>query len=137
MWKFYALLSAFFTAVVAFLSKKGVGSLENSLETTVRVIIMALALVAVTVALGNFSGIHRVAKQDVILLIASGVAAALSTFFYFLALKTGHASGVLAIDRLSVVFILLLAVLFLGEALTMLKTAGALLIVVGALLMII
>ena len=60
---------------------------------------------------------------------------ALSWLFYFLTLQSGRAVSVVAIDRLSVVFVVLLAAMFLGETLTREMLSGGCLMVLGALLM--
>lgn len=66
----------------------------------------------------------------------SGIAGAFSWLFYFLALKTGPVQGVAALDRLSVVFVFVLAVLFLGEPLGWKNALGAALLISGAVLMV-
>lgn len=68
-------------------------------------------------------------------IVASGIAGALSWLFYFFALQNGPAAAVSGIDRLSVVFVVILAALFLGEAFTIKTAIGALLIVAGAILL--
>jgi transporter family protein len=55
--------------------------------------------------------------------------------FYFFALKYGPATGVVAIDKLSVVFVLILVTLFMGESLTWKSGVGAVLLTIGAILM--
>ena len=66
----------------------------------------------------------------------SGIAGALSWLAMFSALKLGPAPGVSALDRTSVVFVLILSVLFLGTQLTWKATLGAAMIAAGAMLMI-
>jgi len=73
--------------------------------------------------------------KTLLFITLSGIAGALSWLAYFAALKIGPASSVAALDRLSVVFVLVCAVLFLGEALTLKNTLGALMIAGGAMLM--
>jgi transporter family protein len=51
------------------------------------------------------------------------------------ALKYGPASGVAAIDRTSVVFVLIFAALFLAEKITLKSATGAAMIALGAILM--
>jgi transporter family protein len=67
-------------------------------------------------------------------IILSGVAGALSWLLYFFAIKNGPVGGVVAIDRTSVIFALLLSALFLGESLTLKTALGGGLILAGALL---
>lgn len=62
------------------------------------------------------------------------MAGALSWLMMFAALKVGPAGGVAALDRLSVVFVVILAAIFLGEALTWKTALGVLLITLGALM---
>ena len=135
-WIIFALLSAVFAGAVAVLGKIGLKGVDSTLATSLRSIVMAVFLVVVSLSLGKFSSLNSIDNKALFFIVASGIAGALSWLFYFLALKLGPASGVSAIDRTSAVFVLILAVLFLGEALTWMKAAGALLIVGGAILMI-
>jgi transporter family protein len=64
----------------------------------------------------------------------SGIAGALSWLFYFLALKIGKASQVAPIDRLSIVFVIILAFLILGEKISLKIAIGTALMAVGAIL---
>lgn len=136
MWLFYAFLSAFTAALVAIFAKLGLKEIDSTLATTIRAIIMAVFLVLVSIAFKKFNGFSfgDLAGREWVLITFAGIAGALSWLFYFLAIKTGTASGVVAIDRLSVVFVVLLAAFFLGEALTWQSVFGALLITVGAIL---
>ncbi|MGA7312463.1 MAG: EamA family transporter, partial [Silvibacterium sp.] len=67
--------------------------------------------------------------------IASGIATGLSWICYFRALSLGQASKVAPIDKLSVVFVILLAAPILGETITAKKMLGGLLIAVGAIVL--
>ena len=70
-----------------------------------------------------------------VFLILSGVATGLSWLCYFRALQLGEASKVAPIDKLSVVFVVVFAALFLGERITVTGVMGAILIAVGAILL--
>lgn len=65
-------------------------------------------------------------------LVLSGIATGMSWLCYFRALQLGEASRVAPVDKLSVVFAIFLAVLFLGEKLTWQHWIGGALIVAGA-----
>ena len=136
MWISYALLSAVFAAAVAILGKIGLKNVDSTLATTIRAVVMAVFLLGATAALQKFSLIKTVGSQTLTFIIFSGVAGALSWLFYFLALKYGPATGVAALDRLSVVFVVILAAMFLGEALTLKSVSGLILLVLGALLLV-
>jgi len=136
MWLFYAFLSAISAALVAVFAKLGLKELDSTLATTIRAIIMAVFLVLVSITLRKFDGFSfaTLGNKEWLLIVLAGIAGALSWLFYFFAIKIGEASGVVAIDRLSIVFVVLLAALFLGEALTWQSILGALLMVAGAVL---
>lgn len=136
MWIFYALMAAVFAAAVAIFGKLGLKSIDPTLATAVRSIIMAGFMISAAFALGKFNGftLNSFSGREWLLIAGAGVAGALSWLFYFVALKEGPATGVAALDRLSVVFVIVLAAIFLGEALTWKTVFGGLLITFGALL---
>lgn len=134
-WIILAVLSAVFAALVAIFGKIGIANLDSTLATTVRAVIMAAFLVVVSLALGKAKLLETIDNKALAFIALSGIAGATSWLFYFLALKFGPASGVAALDRLSVVFVLVLAVLFLSESLTWRSGVGAALLTAGAILM--
>lgn len=136
MWIVYAFASALFAALVAIFAKLGLKDIDSTLATTVRAVIMAAFLVVISLFLQKFEGfsVGTFSSREWLLIAASGIAGALSWLFYFVALKEGLASSVAAIDRLSIVFVILLAALFLGEALGWKTALGALLMAGGAIL---
>lgn len=136
-WIIYALLSAFFAALVAIFGKIGLKGIDTTFATTLRSIIMAAFLVITSLALGKLDFHTQLGGKEFTFIVLSGIAGALSWLFYFSALKNGPASGVAALDRLSVVFVLALALIFLGEHFTWKSSIGAFLIAAGAILMVI
>lgn len=136
MWIGYALLSAIFAAAVAILGKIGLKNVDSTLATTIRSVVMALFLLGASLLLQKFALIKTFGNQALVFIVFSGIAGALSWLFYFLALKNGPVAGVAALDRLSVVFVVILAAIFLGEALTLKSVSGLILLVLGALLLV-
>lgn len=136
MWYTYAFLSAITAAGVAIFAKMGLKSLDSVLATTIRSIIMAMFLVITSLFLRRFQGFHlnSLSSKDWLLITLAGLSGALSWLFYFLALKTGLATKVVVIDRLSLVFVVILAAVFLGEAIGWKTVFGSLLVVSGAIL---
>jgi len=134
-WLVWSLLSALFAAATALLAKLGVAHVEPNLATAIRTTVVVLFAWAIALALGSHSGIHGIDRRSWLLLGASGLATGLSWICYFRALSLGEASKVAPIDKLSVVFVILLAWPLLGEALTTRKVAGGVLIAAGAILL--
>ncbi|CAH0122177.1 hypothetical protein PAE9249_04724 [Paenibacillus sp. CECT 9249] len=136
MWLIFALLSAVMAALVAIFGKIGLSGIDANTATAVRAVIMALFLVLVVVFEGKISQVSTILanKKALTFIIASGLAGALSWLFYFLALKYGKVSQVGPIDKLSVVIAVILAVIFLGEKISLINAIGVFLIAAGALL---
>jgi len=131
-WLVWSLLSALFAALTAILAKKGVAGVDANLATAVRttvVVVFAWLLALLTGTPGRF---QPFTGKTWLFLAISGVATGLSWLCYFHALQVGEASRVAPIDKLSVVFVILFAALFLGERLTWGKGVGVLLMVAGA-----
>ena len=135
LWIGYALLAAFFAALVAIFGKVGIKDVDATLATAVRAVIMAAFLVTAAVALGKTGGLGGISRRSFTFIVLSGAAGAASWLFYFIALREGPATGVAALDRLSVVIVFILAVLFLGDAFTAKAALGAALVVAGAILL--
>lgn len=136
MWLLYAFLSAITAALVAIFGKIGLSTVNPMLATAVRAVIMAIATVTFAFSLGKFRGftLTTLTGGEWLWIALAGLAGALSWIFYFYALQMGQATPVAAIDRLSLVFVLILAAFFLGEKFTLQSAIGAVLMVIGAIL---
>lgn len=136
MWMIYAFLSSLFAALVAIFGKFGLKDIDPTLATTIRSIIMAGFLVITSFSLKKFQGfsLGSLSGKEWIFIILAGIAGALSWLFYFVALKYGVATKVVAIDRLSIIFVVILAALFLGEAIGWKAVLGAIFMIAGAIL---
>ncbi|MGN0689408.1 MAG: EamA family transporter [Oscillospiraceae bacterium] len=136
MWFIFALLSAVFAALTSILAKIGIDGVNSNLATAIRTVVvvgMSWAMVFITGAQG---GITEISKKSWIFLILSGLATGASWLCYYKALQVGDASKVVPVDKLSVVFTVVLAFVFLHEQFTPKSIIGCLLIAAGTLLMV-
>jgi transporter family protein len=136
MWWIYALLSAFFAALVAVFAKVGIKGVDSDLATAVRTVIILVVAWAIAFFRGGTSTIGTLTKNNLIFLGLSGVATGLSWIFYFKALQIGKVSQVAPVDKLSVAIAIVLAAVFLGEVITWKNAIGAVLIISGTLVLI-
>ncbi|RYY39162.1 MAG: EamA family transporter [Chitinophagaceae bacterium] len=136
MWWTYALLSALFAALTAVFAKVGVKGVDSDLATALRTIVISVMAWAIVGFRGLLPGIAQLTKLNIIFLCLSGIATGLSWIFYFKALQIGKVSQVAPVDKLSVALAIILSVIFLGESLTLKTAIGALLIVIGTLVLI-
>lgn len=136
MWFVYALGSAVFASLTSILAKVGIDGVNSNLATALRtmvVVAMAWGMVFLTDAQG---GIGAISRKSWVFLILSGLATGASWLCYYKALQMGEASRVVPVDKLSVVFTLILAFVFLHEKFTWKSGVGCLLITAGTLLMV-
>ncbi len=135
MWLVLALLSSLFAALTTILAKVGITGVKSELATAIRtavVLIMSWGMVFLT---GAQSGISGIDKKGWIFLILSGLATGASWLCYYRAVQIGDVSKVVPIDKLSVIFTILLAAAFLGEKITVKNFFGMAFIACGTLLM--
>jgi bacterial/archaeal transporter family protein len=134
-WFLWALLSAFFAAVTAILSKLGVEGVNSNLATAVRTFFVFGITSPVASTTTRATALSDLSKTTWLYLFLSALATAASWLCYFQAMQLGEVSRVAAIDKLSVAFTLLLAILFLGERVTWQHLTGGTLIILGAIVL--
>lgn len=136
MWFPFALMSSVFAALTSILAKVGISGVNSNLATAIRttvVLVMAWGMVFLTNTQG---GISEIGRKSWLFLILSGLATGASWLCYYRALQIGEASKVVPIDKLSVVFTLILAFVFLHEKFTAKSLLGCVLIGAGTLVMV-
>lgn len=131
-WQFFALGSAFFAGLTALFAKMGVQSINSNLATFIRTVVILLMTAIVLTAKSQWERLDGINAKSLTFLILSGVATGLSWLCYYRALQIGTASQVAPLDKLSVVFVIALAALFLGEKLNWQIVLGGALVVAGS-----
>ena len=132
-WAWYAVLSAFFGAMVAIFGKIGVRDVDSNLAVAFRTVIIVFFAWGIVLMQGNASELLRISRHSFVFLFLSAIATGLSWLFYYRALQVGEASRVAPIDKLSVALAVAMAFLFLGEKPHLGNVLGASLIVAGVL----
>lgn len=136
----YALLSSIFASLTAILIKIGLKDINSNLATAIRTIIilfMSWIIVFYTNKVNSINTLEtlkNINNETLIFIILSGVATGLSCLFYFKALQIGNVNKVIVIDKLSIVFTIILASLFLKEIISLKIIIGVILIVAGTLI---
>lgn len=136
MWWLFALLSAVFAALTSILAKVGIENVDSTLATAIRtvaVVGMSWLMVFIT---NTQSCISSISKKSWIFLILSGLATGASWLCYYKAIQMGDVSKVVPIDKLSVLFTLVLAFVFLHEEFNTKSLIGSILITAGTLVMV-
>src|SRR6202023_3505158 len=133
-WQFWAVLSAVFAALTAIFAKVGVETVNSDLATFIRTIVVICILALIVYATGQFQDPAKISGRTYLFLLLSGLGTGASWLCYFRALKLGNAAQVAPIDKLSVVMVAILGVVFLGEKLSVVNWLGVLLVAGGPVL---
>ena len=133
-WLPWAVLSAVFAALTAIFAKIGVEDINSDVATLIRTVIVLISLSLILFATGKLTQTGPIPAKSWLFLLLSGLGTGASWLCYFRALKLGPATLVAPIDKLSVVFVALFAVVFLGERPSLNGWLGIALIAAGAVL---
>ncbi len=134
-WKVCAFASAFFAGLTAILGKLGVAGLNSNLATLIRTVVIIVLTAAIVTTRNEWQWPQTTTPRAIVFLVLSGIATGLSWLFYYRALQMAPASLVAPIDKLSVVFAIVLGVVVLGEPLNWRVVAGGGLVTAGALVL--
>ena len=136
MWVLFAFLSAFFAGMTSILAKCGIKKTDSNVATFIRtLVVLPLSLLMALIVNPNFS-FGAVSSKTLVFLVLSGLSTGASWLCYFRALSIGDINKVVPIDKSSTVLTIILAVVFLGERVTVYKTLGVVFMAIGTLLMI-
>jgi transporter family protein len=136
MWILYALLAAFFAALVSIFAKLGLDGVNSNLAVAIRTVVVLIIAWGIVFVTGKHNEIANVTQRSWIFLILSGCATGASWLFLYRAMQMGDVSKVVPIDKLSVVITMILAFIILEEAFTVKTVIGGILIAVGTLVLV-
>ncbi|HEX9998689.1 MAG TPA: EamA family transporter [Abditibacterium sp.] len=134
MWIFLALLSAFFTALIALVSKIGLAKVDSSLGFAIQSVVTMILAWSYVIFSGKTRDLTSIEGRAWPFLLGAGALSAVAYLFYFGAVKLGDVSRVAPLDRLSLVFSVVLAAMFLGEKTGGVGWLGVTLMAIGAVL---
>ena len=135
MWFIIAILSAVFAALTSILAKVGINNVNSNLATAIRTMVVVLMSWGMVFITNTQSGITEIDRKSWLFLILSGLATGASWLFYYKALQSGDVTKVVPIDKLSVIFTLVFAFVFLHEKFDIKSLVGCILIGAGTLVM--
>ena len=136
MWVIFAFASALFAGLTAILAKCGIRKTDSDAATAIRTIVVLLFSWLMVWIVGSGPTITSLSAKTWIFLILSGLATGGSWLCYFRALQQGDVNKVVPIDKSSTILTILLALILLGEPVSLLKGLAILFIGAGTFLMI-
>lgn len=136
MWIFYAVGSAFFAGLTSILAKCGIRKTDSTVATAVRTVVILFFSWVMVFVVGSQDQITGISGRTLLFLILSGAATGASWLCYFKALQIGDINKVIPIDKSSTILTIILALIFLGEGISLSKAAAVAVIAAGIFLMI-
>lgn len=136
MWILFAFCSAIFAGLTAILSKIGIKNTDSNVATALRTIVVLVFSWLMVFVVGSQTTIWQITGYTLLFLVLSGLATGASWLCYFKALQIGDVNKVTPIDKSSTVLTMIMAFIFLGEEITVIKMAAIVLIGAGTYLMI-
>lgn len=135
-WWIYALGAAFFAALTVIFAKIGIQDIDSDLATAIRTVVIIIVAWGIVFWRGVGGGMTQLTPKTLTFLVLSGLATGLSWICYFRALQVGPPAQVAALDKASLVLVVLFSALFLSEPLTWRSVIGVALIVGGTVVLI-
>ena len=138
MYIILALLGALFAAITAITGKVALQKVSPLWVASIKTFLMSLLLITISFIYfkGEIGTLKNLDSKHLFALLITAIAGSLSWIFSFYALKLGDASKVSALDKTSLVFVLILAIIFLHEKVSWINIVGILMITIGAFLVI-
>lgn len=136
MWIVFAFGSAIFAGLTAILSKCGIRNTDSNVATALRTIVVLLFSWLMVFIVGSQGTIPGISGKTLLFLVLSGLSTGASWLCYFKALQIGDVNKVTPIDKSSTILTMILAFIFLGENITVVKALAILIIGAGTYLMI-
>src|SRR6266850_7607772 len=134
-WLAWSLFSAVFAGATAVLAKIGVTGIDSNFATAIRTtVILFFTWIIASFTRSDWS-LGTISRRTWLFLALSGLATGLSWLCYFRALQLGQASRVAPMDKLSVLFAIILAAVVLRETLTWHHWLGGGLVLTGAVIL--
>ncbi len=135
LWVSYATLAAISAAWVGILSKVGIKGVDATVATSIRGFVIALSMGLAALWYGKWETLATTNGKAIFFIVLAGLFGGLSWLWGFLALQAGgDVTAVSAIDRMSIILILIFAALFLGESFTWQKLLGVTFVAIGVIL---
>lgn len=136
MWILFALGSAFFAGLTSITAKCGIKKTDSTVATAIRTGVVLLCSAVMVTTVGSWGGITNIDTKSRIFLVLSGIATGASWLCYFKAISIGDVNKVVPLDKSSTVLAAVIAIIFLGESVTVPKITGLIAVTVGTYMMI-
>ena len=133
MWIVYSLAAAIFAALVVLFSKLGIKEVDPILVFGIETIFMTVITWSIIISKKLTGQIFHIDRKIWIFVIVAGIFTTLSSLASFHSLKIGHASRTSSFEKVSLIFSVILSLVFLRDKFNWQIGVGVLLMAAGCL----
>lgn len=133
MWVLFSLAAAVFAALVVVFSKAGIQKVDPMVVFGIETICMVLITWSIIFLRNLQKNVLTIDRKIWIFLLIAGILTTFSSLASFQSLKIGHASRTASFEKISLVFSVLLSIIFLKDKFNWQIMIGVLLMVAGTL----
>lgn len=135
-WLPYALASAVFASLTTILAKVGVTNVESNLATAIRTSVVLIMSFMIVIIKKKDNLLTLVEPKELSFIALSGLATGASWLCYYYAIQNGIVSVVVPIDKMSVLFTVLLSFIIFHEKISKKAFVGLILMLTATLLLV-
>jgi transporter family protein len=133
MWILYSIIAAVFAALVVVLSKAGITKVNPLLVFGIEAVCMMLITWSLIFIKHQQKNLLTIDRKIWFFLIIAGILTTFSSLASFHSLKLGHASRTASFEKISLVFSVILSIIFLKDKFNWQILVGVLMMVAGTL----
>lgn len=128
----FALIAAFFWGAAPVFEKIGLKEIDPIIGVAIRSFVVTLIMVIYLASRGRIWEFSRLSYSSIAYIAMGAIfASLLGQFFYYQGLKYGEATKIVPVASVYPLIALMLAILMLGEKLTLNRLVGTILIIAG------
>lgn len=131
VWIPLGIVSAFSSAMVVICDKMGARYIDSTVVGVIQTTATLAVLIGMLFYSNKLSTLGSIDMQVIPYILASSMFAAIYYVSYYLIMSSASVSRAASLDQLSIIFIIYLAMVFLGEAVTWKSIIGSVLLLMG------
>lgn len=136
-WIIFAILTAIFSSLASIVAKIFLSEINSTFASFFRTFTILIILWVYMFLSKKYKLVKGITKKSYLYIILSGVSTGISWLCYYNALNNGEVSIVFCIEKLSILFSVILSVIFLKEKINLKGWIGFISIIIGVIVLVI
>ena len=114
------------------MAKKCLTNIDHFVSSIYRNFLIFLFSISLVFIKNTKHKLFSISKKDLLILVIVSICTFFAYIFYFLAISKGDLKNIIAIDKLSIVLVMILSIFILNESLTFYDIIGTILLLLGS-----